>query len=376
MNFGAGWQFFAAASFSLVTNALWAQTSLPPFNVRLSSPKDKVEVLQRRAELAMARSVDYCRGATMPMPESQWNCRDAAGEMQICDIGYFCRLTSRSFNRVTETRRLIALLKALPVDNSKLALTVENPWEKLEKMQAKEKAAEAAAVAKKTTVRRDTGPAYGEVALPWEELKDSALGKIQEIPNVEQDLADLEAEERALGEPEKAPRQVKEEETTEAAPPEAQAPVAESSNERKRTDWMAFSLLYIQVAADVGASVTTFGGEWAPRIRFGENIALRGQLGLHSLETEVLGVKDSFFVYDLGAFIEYRLFWSLYFEIGGGFQKWSDDTGDMNSAMTVGMGWRFDYQEKRLLDRIFVSLTSVGNDAGNSEMHAGIGLTF
>lgn len=81
-----------------------------------------VRYFKLRADLRMARNVDFCRGEFLPIPKSKWRCNPSTRARKRCFRRYACKRASRVFNRVVQTRYFLHQLKRLRKPNSKLRI--------------------------------------------------------------------------------------------------------------------------------------------------------------------------------------------------------------------------------------------------------------
>lgn len=371
-----------------------------PFRVSIEGPKRYIQIYQKRAELKMAKSTDFCRGFTMPKLVSRWSCRPSDGNKYNCTSAFKCSLISKNFSRTSETKRLRKELGGLPRVRNSFAMVVgkkplKNPNKYRYVDQVRRRRQEARVVEKKELRQK--------VKERTQKLK-SQLTEFDEFAQLEKELS-IQADPMN---PTARKEKVDELSTTsltedrkqiaaqneEVAPFRMERVKSNNGNEEvitikrnekeipsdRKFQILSFSAAMTRVTDENASSVATADVAWTPRWQFGEKWAFRGRLGGHFISSEIVEGEDpeTFLVYDLGGDLEWFPFSGNGFYLNGGLgiQSWTSTTGGSFSTMTMGGGYLFDYNKGKIVDRIFVSLTSVGNESSNQELKVGIGTSF
>jgi len=148
----------------------------------------------------------------------------------------------------------------------------------------------------------------------------------------------------------------------------------------RRFQLFSFSGAITRVTDANASSVATADVGWTPSYRFSDKWGFRGRLGGKFISSEIVVGEDpeTFLVYDLAGDFEYFPFLGrgFFLNAGLGIQSWTSSTGGSFSTLSLGAGWLFDFNKAKIVDRLFVTYTSVGNEAANKEMRFGIGVSF
>ncbi|MCR9205498.1 MAG: hypothetical protein NXH75_13025 [Halobacteriovoraceae bacterium] len=371
-----------------------------PFRVTIDGPRRYINVYQKRAELKMARSTDFCRGFTMPMLVSRWSCKPSDGKNYRCSSAYKCKLIRKGFSRVSETKRIRKELGGLPRVRNAFTMVVgkrplknPNKYKYVDQIRRKRKQAR---VAEKKALRR-------KVKERTNKLKKQ-LTEYDEFAQLEKELAiktePLPSGRRKDKVDELSTTSLNEDRKQIAAQNEEVAPFrmervkSNNGNEEiiriKRSEkvvpkdrkfqLLSFSGAMTRVTDANANSVATADIAWTPRWQFGTKWALRGRLGGHFISSEIVEDEDpeTFLVYDLGGELEWFPFSESGWYVNGGLgiQSWTSTTGGSFSTLTLGAGYLFQFNKGKIVDRIFLSMTSVGNEASNQELKVGLGTSF
>ncbi|MCF8060501.1 MAG: hypothetical protein K9K67_14465 [Bacteriovoracaceae bacterium] len=370
------------------------------FPVSIEGSRGMIESYQARAELKMARSTDFCRGYTMPKLSGSWQCRPSAKGKVKCASKFICKHINKSFSRVSESRRLTNELKKTGRSSSSFTMIVgkkplRNPSKyryveqinnKRSQLRASEKQAIRTKIKRRTEKLKEEMTEYDEFAQLEKELaiETKPTTASQRKDSVDQLSSNALAEDR---------RQLEENQEL-IAPFRMEREKSNTSNEeiiriKKREDMtpidrrfqiLSFSGAMARIQDNNASSVATADFAWTPRWQFGEKWALRGRLGGHFISAEIVDGEDSetFLVYDLAGDLEWFPFLGSGFYLNGGLgvQSWTSTTGGAFSTVSLGGGYLFDFNKAKIVDRVFFSYTSVGNEAANTELKVGIGVSF
>lgn len=372
-----------------------------PFKVKINGPRRYIDVYKKRAELKMAKSTDFCRGFTMPRLIGSWQCRPSEGKKYQCTANYYCSLVSKNFSRVSESKRLRKDLQGLPRVRSTFAMVVSkkplrnpNKYRYVEEIQKKRNAA-------RIVEKRDLRKKVKERTL---KLKNQ-MTEFDEFAQLEKELAinteptnpgtrKAKVDELSTTSLEEDRKQISNQ-VEDAAPFRMERVTSNDGNEEiirikkkddepvekdRRFQVLSFSGAMARVTDSNASSVATADIAWTPRWQFGDSWAFRGRLGGHFISAEIVDGEDpeTFLVYDLAGQFEYFPFSStgFYLNAGLGIQSWTSTTGGSFSTLSLGGGYLFDFNKAKIVDRLFLSYTSVGNDSANKELKVGIGVTF
>ncbi|MBT3586446.1 MAG: hypothetical protein HN509_16175, partial [Halobacteriovoraceae bacterium] len=140
----------------------------------------------------------------------------------------------------------------------------------------------------------------------------------------------------------------------------------------------AFSGALITVSDSNDNSLSTIDVAWIPRYQFGETQKWEARLnfGVHSFEIKSAAVNESFLIYDIGAYLAYRIYQGLYFSLGFGVQQWQNTAGESYGTNSIGVGYQFDTYKLKVIDRLWLDYTAVGNTEENKEIKFALGLSF
>jgi hypothetical protein len=383
------------ASFFLSSSA-----NAKPFYVTIEGKRTAIKSFQKRAELKMARSTDFCRGFTMPELISVWSCRPSGKGLSKCKAKYDCGLVRKNFSRISETRRLKNELSSIGRTRDSFTMMVgkrplKNPskYRYVEAIKQKRESARVARkellkkqIKKRTKKLKEEMTEYDEFAQLEKELD---ITPQQSTPSQRKESVDSLSS-NSLAEDR---RQLQDNQEL-VAPFRMERSRSNNGNEeiiriKKREDIvpedrtfqiLSFSGALTQVQDSNASSVATADVAWTPRWQYSPNWAFRGRLGGHFISAEIVkgDNPETFLVYDLTGELEWFPFTGngFYLQGGLGIQSWTSTTGGAFSTFSMGGGYLFDFNSVKIIDRIFLSYTSVGNDAANTEMRFGIGISF
>lgn len=370
------------------------------FYVTIEGKRSSIKSFQKRAELKMARSTDFCRGFTMPKLISAWACQPSKKGMTKCRGKYMCDLVNKNFSRLSESRRLTKELSNIgrtresftmivgkrPLKNPNKYRYVDAVKRKRESARMAQKRVLKQEIKKRTAKLQEEMTEYDEFAQLEKELniQPTPTNPSQRKESVDALSSNSLAEDR---------RQLKEN-VEEIAPFRMERVRSNNGNEeviriKKREDIvpedrtfqiLSFSGALTQVQDSNASSVATADVAWTPRWQFANKWAFRGRLGGHFISAEIVDGEDpeTFLVYDLAGELEWFPFSGngFYLQGGLGVQSWTSTTGGAFSTVSMGGGYLFDFNSVKIVDRLFLSYTSVGNDAANTELKLGIGVSF
>lgn len=339
---------FSVLLLSLNANA---RVNKKPFRISINADTEYIKGFQKRAELKMARSTAFCRGFYMPKSLGIWRCKSSGPKTKRCKRQYQCHVTTISFNRVTETRRLRSELRKTKVNKSKLKIRVSRkPYKK--------KYLKKRRIIKKKKIVKITAP--------------------KKVVAIENDLEELDDDlnEELEGLKEEVVSEEKQRTPESFADNSREQENASSSSASRPIHFAAFSLEIIQVADEFG-SLATLGASWTPRKSFNSNFGIRGQFGFKSIKTFIeTEFEEIFLVYEFGLFLDFNLNKNFYVEAGYVFQKWSNTASDSVTALNFGGGYIFDEKMLNIFDRVFINYATVSNDTSNSELKLAAGISF
>lgn len=381
--------FILILSFTFSTNVA-AVDQNAPFYVSISGKRGLLPYMKKRTELKMARSVEFCRGFYMPTPMTTWSCKKSAPKVSSCKIRYKCQLINRNFSRLTETRKITRELNKVSSRSGKFKIQIsKNSISSYRKMRLArykkqglpdrlKRGSVKNKMKKRLAEARDEIDKFDEFGM--KAYKRTSKKKIKTSAEARNfDFAELERQEEKKEKDDEAAYQLDLVTSTDGGERLYKVRKKDGDKYEDSSDPLrlaAFSGAITKVADINDNSVATTEVAWAPRYRFAENWTIRGHLGGHYLKANINEEDETFLVWDVGGVLEYDIWKGLYAELGTGIQKWSSSLGGSFSTMTMGAGWRFNFYQVKIVDRIFASLTSVGNEDKNSEFKMGIGISF
>lgn len=372
-----------------------------PFYVTIEGKRALMQSYQKRAELKMARSTDFCRGFTMPRLISAWQCQPSSKGKSKCRGKYMCDHINKSFSRLSETRRLTKELSSIGRTSSSFTMVVAkkpfrnpNKYRYVEEIKRKrnnfrtaERKALKRQIKRRTQKLKEEMTEYDEFAQLEKELaiETTPSNPTQRKESVDELSSNSLAEDR---------RQLDDNQEL-TAPFRMERMKSNTGNEeiiriKKKEDEipkdrkfqiLSFAGAMTRVQDNNASSVATADVAWTPHWQFSSKWAFRGRLGGHFISAEIDDTSDeaeTFLVYDLGGELE----WfpsresGFFVNAGLGIQSWTSTTGGAFSTFSLGGGYLFDFNKVKVVDRLFVSYTSVGNEASNTELKVGIGVSF
>lgn len=376
-------------------------SSSKPFYVTIDGKRSLIESYKKRAELKMARSTDFCRGFKMPKLIGLWQCQPSTKGKSKCRAKYNCSHINKSFSRLSETRRLTKELNYVGRSRSSFTMVVakkpfRNPnkyrymdeiKEKRQEYRTAERRALKRLIKKRTQKLKEEMTEYDEFAQLEKELaiETRASSPAQRKNSIDELSSNSLAEDRRL----------LDDNIEEVAPFRMERVKSNTGNEeiiriKKKDDEiprdrkfqiLSFSGAMTRVQDNNASSVATADVAWTPRWMFSPKWAFRGRLGGHFISAEIedgAEEAETFLVYDLAGEFEYYLWEESGFFVssGLGIQSWTSTTGGAFSTFSLGAGYLFDFNKVKVVDRLFVTYTSVGNEASNTELKVGIGVSF
>lgn len=370
------------------------------FSVSIQGKERLLPSFQRRAELRLARSTKFCRGFTMPKKVGSWQCSSTGEGIKKCVAQYKCGLINESFSRITETRRLRNELKQVGMTKTKFPMIVSKKplqtpnrrrYADVVKSQREERRlsqkrelrerikARTQRVKKELTEFDEFAQLEKELAIETkrttpEERKETLddFSKVtmaedrRQIENNQEEYAPfvLEREKSNSGDEEIIRIKKRGEEVVDTSP----------------IKLFSFSTALASIGDANGNSVATVDLAWTPRWQFSSSLAARGRVGGHFFSVEIVEGEDpeTFIVYDVAAELEWFP-WDAtgFYATGGlGIQSWTSTTGGAFSVVSLGAGYLFNYSKGKILDRVFLNYSQVGNENSNTELKLGVGVTF
>ncbi len=402
----------------LMTSVVFGKASDKTFKVSLTGNFNYVESFQKRAELKLVRSTDFCRGFTIPTPSSVWKCERVGGGEAKCEAQFECSMIKRGFSRKSQSARLISEINKLNMPKKKFSMVISRrPFQnidryKLAKEVERKKREKLLAFQKAKRERKEKEEAIlnNQIRLRANRLKNE-MTEMDEFAQLEQELdvatqknktdptmargrmkslEQLEAEELAADEQELENKseesgvfgedkeltqmESEKEEGAIADPPDATA-------SQKESKWrlLSFGAGMFSIGDSEENSVTTFGIMWSPLWKLNNNWYIKGNLTWHpySATVEAGAEAESFNIFEVGAQVEWRILdGGLFVSAGYGIQSWGSSVGGSFSAVSFGGGYYFEERKDRLIDYVFVKQTSVGNETTNTELVGGLGFFF
>ncbi len=402
----------------LMTSVVYARTPDKTFKVSLTGNFNYVESFQKRAELKLVRSTDFCRGFTIPTPSKAWVCKRVGGGEAKCETMFECGLIKRGFSRKSESSRLVSEINQLNMPKKKFSMVIaRRPFKnidryKLAKQVEREKREKRLALQKEQLSRKQKEEAIlrDQIKLRARRLKNE-MTEMDEFSQLEQELdlatqknktdssiagsrmktvEQLEAEAIAADQAEieksgeeggvfgedKELTQMESEDSFSGKPGQENA---EAAAKESKFRLLSFGVGMYSISDDEESSVTTFGVLWSPLWKLNDNWYIKGNLSWHpySATVDVDAEAESFSIYEIGAQVEWRILdGGLYVSAGYGIQSWGSSIGGSFSAISLGGGYYFEERKDRLIDYIFVKQTTVGNDTANVELAGGLGFFF
>lgn len=371
-----------------------------PFFVTIEGKRSLVQSYQKRAELKMARSTDFCRGFKMPKLIGVWQCQPSSQGLSKCRSKYMCDHVTKNFSRLSESRRLTKELNSIGRTSSSFTMVVakkpfRNPnkyryVDQIKRQRESYRMAESSALRRQIKTRtkklQEEMTEYDEFAQLEKELSietkpstpEERKGSVDSLSSnaLAEDRRQLDSNQEDIApfRMERVKSNNGNEEIIRIKKKEDEVP------EDRRFQILSFSGAMTRVQDANANSVATADVAWTPRWQFGEKWAFRGKLGGHFISAEVVEGEEAetFLVYDLGGDLEWTPFTSsgFYLNAGLGIQSWTSTTGGAFSTVSFGAGYLFDFNKVKVVDRIFVNYSTVGNEASNTELKVGIGVSF
>ncbi len=393
--------FFICLFVMVVGTTVWAK----PFQMTIRGPARTIKTFQKQAELKMARSIDFCRGFTMPGKIGKWRCKRVGEGNTQCQVQYECRLIRKDFSRVTETRRIRHELKNLPPGLVKFEVSVSkepiripkfssrvavaaNRLSKLQKLQKSKSSL------REKNFEKSIKPSVNKVQKVEEEYDEFAELErelnIQKVDDLNEQKAVDGINRRGLV---RADRRKKE---VDQIQPGFEAEISSSddgrtklikvqkkdirpANQQENTAFyrlLTFEASMIKVVDQNENSVGTSDVAWTPWWSWNERWRLKGHFGGHYLTAFVGSQRETFLTYDIVGKVDYHLWKSIHLEAGLGVQKWGSSAGGSFSTKTIGASWNFKPYKFKFVDKFFISMNWVSNDDNNTETKVGVGLSF
>lgn len=134
----------------------------------------------------------------------------------------------------------------------------------------------------------------------------------------------------------------------------------------------SFQFAGLRVSDESGSALITANFSWAPKYTLNQNWSLFAKAGGHLLSSSSV---TSFLVFDTGLYAEYRLD-QLAFELGYGRQVWNDTSGDVLGYISFGASFYLKEEALYIIDKFFMSYTSISSERGVSSINIGAGIEF
>lgn len=386
--------------FAVILLSSFEVNAAKTFFVTIEGKRSSMESFKKRAELKMARSTDFCRGFTMPRLISTWSCRPSKRGMSKCRGKYMCALVNKNFSRLSETRRIRKELSGIGRTRQAFTMVVgkrplKNP-NKYRYVEAIKRKRDSALMARKRVLKKEIKARTEKLQKEMTEYDEFAqLEKELNITPTQSTPGQRKASVDSLSSNSLAEDRRQLQDNQEAiAPFRMERTRSNNGNEeviriKKREDIvpedrkfqiLSFSGALTQVQDSNASSVATADVAWTPRWQFAKKWAFRGRLGGHFISAEIVDGEDpeTFLVYDLAGDLEWYPFSGngFYLQGGAGIQSWTSTTGGAFGTFSMGAGYHFDFNSVKIVDRLFLSYTTVGNEAANTELKLGIGVSF
>jgi hypothetical protein len=337
-----------------------------PFQVRFETRVQNLETTQAQADLAMARDVRYCRGAMMPKPQGPWRCQSEQGTHR-CERTFACARIHQEFNRLTETKKLVAKARANP-NEAVPVFSISPPPPDLPESRVRPpdgmKMVEAPAMDEKPRVQETLQKAPELKRTPRPTPQATQRGRSNLVTGeVDLDEVKFDEEDQELMA------------MFEEAPPRADNPFSEDF--LSGFSWANFMLSMNLVSNEFDGSLTTINAAWTPRYQFSfSSWSIRAHLGGHLFESSFGSGPERFLVIETLGFAQYRL--SDYFltEFGIGQQYWNVDAGSSYLTWSLGAAWSPVRPWLSFIDRLGVSYQSISNEDSSREFRASLGVSF
>ncbi len=395
---------FLAAFFHsclLLLSSAFAVTGNESFNVVIEGRSNTIESYQKRAELKLARSTNFCRGFYLPEKIGAWGCEPVGSGKMKCTSKYKCGLINKTFSRVTESKRIRLELKKVPTDKRPFSMHVSKKSlrtpSKRHYVREVNRKRQQAYNSQKAIIKRQVKERANKIKLEMTEYDE--FSKLEEELAIERtqsghSVSKNKVDNLSSNDLEEDQSQLKEDltgiiyrmERTESNSGDEEiiriSKGVKGDKEipmRRKLKLLAFSGAMTQVQDVNDNTVATFDLAWTPRFKYSDKWAFRGRLGGHFISVEPLDGFDSetFLVYELGAEAEYTLFDDGYYLSAGlGFQSWGSTAGGTFTAVSIGGGYHFEFNKLKIFDRVFASYTAIGNEASNKELKIGLGVSF
>lgn len=369
-----------------------------PFKVSIEGPRTYMEIYKKRAELKLVRSADFCRGYTMPHLKGKWTCMPSDNLQNKCVGEFTCKLINIKFSRVSESKRIRKELKSFPKNKSPFTMIVsKNPLKNPSKYRYIDRAKKYGErpetrtkrllnekVKKRTKYLKNKLTEFDEFEALEKELgiKTKSLTSSPKKEKVDKDIttvfSDEEEETESLDDAafivEKIESNTGKEEIIKIKRRDNNIPV------ESKIHYLSFTAAMTRVTDSRESAIATADIAWTPRYKFNQKFTGRGRVGGHYISSEVVEGEnpETFLVYDLGGELEWFPLKGKNFYLNGGLglQSWSSSVGGVFSTITLGGGFYFKYNKAKVVERLFLSLTNVGNDNSNKEFKVGLGATF
>jgi hypothetical protein len=331
-----------------------------PFVVRFLARVHNLATTQAQADLSMARDVRYCRGAMMPKPQGPWSC-ETVQNMNRCERTYVCARIHQNFNRLTETKRLVAVVRSNPAQRAP-SFSVSPPPPAL--------------VESRVKPPDDMRMVESEVERPVLEKAPELRKTTRATPQATQSgrsnlvTGEVDLDEAIYDEDDQELMAMLEE-----VAPRAEQPFSEEF--LSAFSWASFMLSMNSISNQFDSALTTVNFAWTPRYHFSSaQWSVRAHLGGHLYEPSVDDNPESFIVLETLGLAQYRLNNYFLLEAGLGQQYWNVDAGSSFFTWSLGAALSPVRPWFSFIDRLGLSYQSISNEESSREFRLSLGVSF
>lgn len=163
----------------------------------------------------------------------------------------------------------------------------------------------------------------------------------------------------------------------------AAAPAKSANNPTLKTMNQEIEPEYLLTSFRINVLYATyFSGEvgsgaigWTPGVRFNRNWETRLLIGASLLKDANRDNPTYFLAPEIQILTDFRFFWNLILEVGGGLQKWMTLDGTTNPLLTLNLHYSFN----RLLgpiDTVFIGYSALWNINQQDQVRIGLQISF
>lgn len=336
------------------------------FMLEVKSNSNSIDYYQTKSHWQLMKGDQTCRGFYLPRPRSAWKCSEENNQT-ACSREFECVLSNKNYNRKNEIARLGNQLKKMRPQSSQVVASVKT--EKLLNVEKSKPRPKKVEVVETRSTSKKIVPVKKVTSL--EQKRE--LDEFQDFSEKE----DMKQMESIKLEPKyvvQQDRSLDGRTTVFKVRPKEDKDIIDEG--RQPFLPLSFAGSMTKISDQTANSLSTTDVAWTPRYRFKNSWGMRGHAGGHFIKATVDDVSETFLVMDFALYAEFFLTDNIYLDGGMGIQKWNSTTGGAFSTMGFGGGYQFDFHQIKIVDRIFVSYNSVGNEEKNKELKVGIGLSF